>query len=183
MKQAYGKTILFSFFCFSRWSSSAPSVVRPPRSRRLKPRFASKSNMVQLNVAVMDSKGNYVTGLRPSDFVVTEDGIPQKVATFGEGNEATRRVTSDGSDRKAGRLASRPQWLGGVTETILGAGLRARLDDGGRQRFHPVRHQQLHVPRFCFRPGCDLPSLSARSTVPTGWRFIPTAATFPAPPR
>src|SRR5580765_9010455 len=56
-------------------------------------------DMVQLNVAVMDSKGNYVTGLKPSDFEVTEDGIPQKVATFGEGNEATRRVTSNGPDR------------------------------------------------------------------------------------
>ena len=56
-------------------------------------------DMVQLNVAVMDRKGNYVTGLRPSDFVVTEDGITQKVATFGEGNEATRRVTSNGPDR------------------------------------------------------------------------------------
>ncbi|MGH9543947.1 MAG: VWA domain-containing protein [Terriglobales bacterium] len=52
-------------------------------------------DMVQLNVAVMDRKGNYVTGLRPSDFVVTEDGIAQRVATFGEGNEATRRVTSN----------------------------------------------------------------------------------------
>lgn len=51
-------------------------------------------DMVQLNVAVMDSKGNYVTGLKPSDFEVTEDGIQQKVATFGEGNEATRRVTA-----------------------------------------------------------------------------------------
>ncbi|MGC2183799.1 MAG: VWA domain-containing protein [Terriglobales bacterium] len=56
-------------------------------------------DMVQLNVAVMDRKGNYVTGLQPSDFVVTEDGITQKVATFGEGNEATRRVTSNGPDR------------------------------------------------------------------------------------
>src|SRR3954464_15228061 len=56
-------------------------------------------NMVQLNVAVMDSKGNYVTGLKPSDFVVTEDGLPQKVATFGEGNEATRRVTSGDGDK------------------------------------------------------------------------------------
>jgi hypothetical protein len=27
--------------------------------------------LVQLNVAVTDNKGNYVTGLRPSDFVVT----------------------------------------------------------------------------------------------------------------
>jgi Ca-activated chloride channel homolog len=62
-------------------------------------------DMVQLNVAVMDSKGNYVTGLRPSDFVVTEDGIPQKVATFGEGNEATRRVTRNapGENKLEGR--------------------------------------------------------------------------------
>jgi Ca-activated chloride channel homolog len=67
-------------------------------------------NMVQLNVAVMDSKGNYVTGLRPSDFVVTEDGIPQKVATFGEGNEPTRKVTSDGPDSdKPGELRVRRQ--------------------------------------------------------------------------
>lgn len=43
--------------------------------------------LVQLNVAVMDSKGNYVTGLRPEDFVITEDKIPQKVSTFEESRE------------------------------------------------------------------------------------------------
>lgn len=51
-----------------------------------------KVELVQLNVAVMDRKGNYVSGLRPSDFVVMEDGIPQKVATFGEGNGPTRSL-------------------------------------------------------------------------------------------
>jgi Ca-activated chloride channel homolog len=49
-------------------------------------------DMVQLNVAVTDNKGDYVTGLRPQDFSITEDGILQKIATFAEGNEATRRV-------------------------------------------------------------------------------------------
>jgi Ca-activated chloride channel homolog len=49
-------------------------------------------SMVQLNVAVTDNKGNYVTTLRPSDFVVTEDGIPQKVATFEEGNEGPQNL-------------------------------------------------------------------------------------------
>src|SRR6478752_6224773 len=44
-------------------------------------------DLVQLNVAVTDKKGNYVTGLRPEDFEITEDRIPQKLATFGEGNE------------------------------------------------------------------------------------------------
>jgi Ca-activated chloride channel homolog len=49
-------------------------------------------DLVQLNVAVTDSKGDYITGLRPQDFQVTEDGIPQKLATFAEGNEPTRRL-------------------------------------------------------------------------------------------
>jgi Ca-activated chloride channel homolog len=64
-------------------------------------------DMVQLNVAVMDSKGNYVTGLKPSDFEVTEDGIPQKVATFGEGNEATRRVTATADEDQPGQMRVR----------------------------------------------------------------------------
>jgi Ca-activated chloride channel family protein len=49
-------------------------------------------DMVQLNVAVTDNKGNYITGLRPQDFAVAEDGITQKVATFGEGNEPVQRL-------------------------------------------------------------------------------------------
>ena len=43
--------------------------------------------MVQLNVAVTDKNGNYITGLHPKDFTVTEDGIVEQVATFAEGNE------------------------------------------------------------------------------------------------
>ena len=49
--------------------------------------------MVQLNVAVTDAKGNYITGLRPSDFAISEDKISQTVATFEEGNEAPRIIT------------------------------------------------------------------------------------------
>ena len=49
-------------------------------------------DLVQLNVAVTDAKGDYITGLRPQDFVVTEDGIKEKIATFAEGNEPARRV-------------------------------------------------------------------------------------------
>ena len=52
-------------------------------------------NMVQLNVAVTDNKGNYITNLHPTDFSIAEDGITQKLATFGEGDEPTRRVVED----------------------------------------------------------------------------------------
>ena len=55
-------------------------------------------SMVQLNVAVTDSKGNYVTTLRPSDFDVSEDGISQKVATFEEGNEGQQTVGDTARD-------------------------------------------------------------------------------------
>lgn len=44
--------------------------------------------LVQLNVAVTDNKGNYVTGLRPEDFAIVEDRIPQRISTFEESNEA-----------------------------------------------------------------------------------------------
>lgn len=52
--------------------------------------FRVEVDMVLLNVAVTDSKGNYVTDLRPWDFQVQEDGLSQKLATFGEGGEAPR---------------------------------------------------------------------------------------------
>lgn len=49
-------------------------------------------NLVQLNVAVTDKNGNYITGLRPENFAITEDGIPQKLATFAEGNGPARAL-------------------------------------------------------------------------------------------
>ena len=45
-------------------------------------------DMVQMNVAVTDKKGQYVKNLRPQDFQIVEDGIPQQMATFDEGNAA-----------------------------------------------------------------------------------------------
>jgi Ca-activated chloride channel homolog len=57
--------------------------------------------MVQLNVAVTDNKGNYVTGLRPSDFVISEDGIGQRLATFEEGNEGPQDLADGVQSAKA----------------------------------------------------------------------------------
>jgi Ca-activated chloride channel homolog len=51
------------------------------------PDFHVVVNLVQLNVAVTDKNGKYVTGLRPNDFSVVEDGIAEKIATFAEGDE------------------------------------------------------------------------------------------------
>lgn len=50
-------------------------------------------NMVQLNVAVTDKNGNYITGLRPKDFAIIEDGITEKAATFAEGDEPAHSLS------------------------------------------------------------------------------------------
>ena len=67
-------------------------------------------DLVQLNVAVTDGKGNYITGLRPQDFAISEDNIPQKLATFGEGNEPVRRLVDIApSDAKPATPDTPPQ--------------------------------------------------------------------------
>ena len=57
--------------------------------------------LVQLNVAVTDNKGNYITGLKPEDFAIYEDKILEKPSTFEEGNGPSRRLLDVGpSDGK-----------------------------------------------------------------------------------
>jgi Ca-activated chloride channel homolog len=69
-------------------------------------------NMVQLNVAVTDKNGKYITGLRPKDFAIVEDGISEKAATFAEGDEPARSLIGvpeqDSSDAPAGEMAKHP---------------------------------------------------------------------------
>jgi len=62
-----------------------------------RPVFRVKVDMVVLGFTVTDSKGKYVTGLKPKDFRVLEDGIVQKMSTFAEGNKPPIQVMEDGS--------------------------------------------------------------------------------------
>jgi VWFA-related protein len=62
-----------------------------------RPVFRVKVDMVVLGFTVTDSKGRYVTGLKPNDFRILEDGIVQRVATFAEGNKPPVQVLSDGT--------------------------------------------------------------------------------------
>jgi len=80
--------------------------------------FRVNVDMVQLNVAVIDRKGNYVTGLRPSDFEIVEDTMQQKLATFEEGNQGPIMLVNPSqlgttpsgvSDSKPGTTSGAPQ--------------------------------------------------------------------------
>jgi VWFA-related protein len=84
-------------------------------------------NLVQLNVAVTDNKGNYVTGLRPEDFLVTEDNIPEKLASFAEGDEAIRAVgTAADPNAKSAPVESQNQVMD-APATATAAGLTSYL--------------------------------------------------------
>src|ERR1700730_8345703 len=63
-------------------------------------------DLVQLNVAVTDSKGNYVSGLGPENFAITEDKLPERIATFEEGNEPARQVLQPGPNAAPGKPAA-----------------------------------------------------------------------------
>lgn len=87
-------------------------------------------NMVQLNVAVTDKKGNYVTGLDPKNFAIYEDGIMEKPATFAEGNEPARNLgeVAEGGAMQGGangRLSGAPQSL---SDLVSGANVFVLFD-------------------------------------------------------
>ncbi len=62
-----------------------------------RPTFRVKVDMVVLSFQVTDNKGHYVNGLKPKDFRILEDGIPQKLSTFGEGSQPPLQIAEDGS--------------------------------------------------------------------------------------
>src|SRR5205085_9602404 len=41
-----------------------------------------KSNLVNIDVIAKDKKGKYISDLKPEDFIVTENGVPQKIEFF-----------------------------------------------------------------------------------------------------
>jgi Ca-activated chloride channel family protein len=62
-----------------------------------RPVFRVKVDMVVLSFQIFDNKGHYVNGLKPKDFRVLEDGIPQKLNTFAEGNKPPSQLAEDGT--------------------------------------------------------------------------------------
>jgi len=68
------------------------------------------SNLVNLDVIVKDKKGKAITDLKPEDFTVSENGVPQKIeffdSTLTSGNEAAQPITATGSTESKQRTPS-----------------------------------------------------------------------------
>ena len=55
-------------------------------------RFRINARLVDVNVVALDKKGHPITGLKPEDFEVYDNGVKQKVRSFGQ---RQRRVSRD----------------------------------------------------------------------------------------
>ena len=106
--------------------------------------------LVQLNVAVTDHAGNYVSGLRPEDFAISEDKIPEKIATFEEGNKAIREAAALDPNANAAGAPTDAKERRKCGQREHGTGKDRRIE-----RFYSLRYQQLHVSRLCVCAGCD----------------------------
>src|ERR1017187_3358253 len=69
------------------------------RAQDQHPVYRVKVDMVVHSFQVTDSKNRYINGLKPADFKIFEDGIPQKIATFAEGANTPVAVNADGTTR------------------------------------------------------------------------------------
>ncbi|SRR5579859_2792463 len=106
----------------STQSSSAVAAAGQPANAAQEPQqgksvFRVDVDLVQVNVAVTDGHGHYLTGLRPSNFVVSEDGIAEKIATFAEGNEP--QVMADVAQGSENRNPGSEGTPGSVASSIL----------------------------------------------------------------
>jgi VWFA-related protein len=59
-----------------------PSPSPSPSSAEGTPRFPSQVELVTVDLVVTDKKGSPIPDLKPADFVVSEDGDPQTIASF-----------------------------------------------------------------------------------------------------
>ena len=111
-----------------------------------RPTFRIKVDLVVLSFTITDNKGHYVNGLKPSDFRILEDGIPQKLTTFSEGNKPPVEVAADGTFKPIVVDAARSRRHRPRHGNALGCVRR-------NERLRAVRHQQLYVSRLRLRLG------------------------------
>ena len=90
----------------------------PAQERQRDPVFRVDVDLVLLTVAVTDRGGSYIRGLRPGDFRIFEDGIPQKLAMFGEGGARPEKLSELEERDRAGRR-SLPEVMPGSNIFIL----------------------------------------------------------------
>ena len=94
-------TIAVTFFPLRLVNGQEPSQQKPDEVLRV------RTNEVRLDIVVKDKKGHTVKDLTPADFEVLEDGVSQRIQSFGFVNREAP-ANSD-PNRNAGGKESQPE--------------------------------------------------------------------------
>lgn len=130
------------------------STIPQPSAQDEASRFRVNVVLVQLNIAVTDSKGNYVTGLRPENFVITEDNLPEKIANFEEGDEWSLKTSAPAQ-------ISAPTPIPGAAESEDTEAASATEPVPSRAVTEPVKPvESVHVEPTHILAGTKVPGLS-----------------------
>lgn len=92
------------------------------------PVFRIKVDMVVLSFTVTDNRGRYINGLKPGDFRIMEDGIPQRLTTFSEGSRPPMRVLDSGATEPIAAGAGEPERGGISTDALVGTNVFVLFD-------------------------------------------------------
>ena len=56
----------------------------PRRAPAQQPLFTADTNVVTVDIAVLDGKGQFISNIPPGNFQILEDGVPQKMVSVGQ---------------------------------------------------------------------------------------------------
>jgi VWFA-related protein len=73
---------------------SGERLVQTVTTKKLEYVEAVDVDVVQITAVVTDEHGKFVTGLKPGDFKVSEDGVPQKLSSFSDEHTPLELVTA-----------------------------------------------------------------------------------------
>jgi VWFA-related protein len=123
------------------WFQSAPSTPEVPA-----PTIRVSTHLVLVDVVVTDKQGNPVTGLRPEDFVVEENGKPQKISAFVTPHENAAPVPP----LPPGVYSNKPEYRssGGPITVMLLDAVNTPFSDQGY-----ARRQMLNFVQNQYKPG------------------------------
>ena len=114
-RQSYFLAILVSSVLFL--PAAGPQASAQDNSSRIRVNV----DLVQLNIAVTDRHGKYVSGLKPENFRITEDKIPEKIASFEEGNGSGPHYRLDDTAEAGGGDSSAKPATAGLLSAVQGA--------------------------------------------------------------
>jgi len=116
--------VLFSALDGSRAQQAKPKATPPPVAGQDDPTIIPTFiRRVRLPITVVDKKGQFVSGLSQSDFLVIEDKAPQKIETFsddlGQDSQLWVAVLMDTSPSTAGKLKFEQESAMNFIQTVV----------------------------------------------------------------